>query len=442
MTTTAVEATALVVTPESTNRGAATHSSENGETFKKVLHEQTEKSLEETNPDQRDATSKSTKRNRATSSSAPSVPAGSLETASLASIRSAADTRSQNVHVESKDTNEPTSALARSSDHSADSWRVLAATPDDTSVDGHSSVGTEVSSSTSADPSDTSFATTSATASEMSALTSLPEQAALVTSDGDATGVNPKTSAPSNDSGNSPRTINVTPSSTLADVVPSSLSADSSAIRTALRSVANLTSSRSGAARDGLNSTVSSAGATSDARHAPSVSVSTGRGFDGPIVAPQMATSARTMTSVAPNVSASSTAEASQLDVTDLASSISQATLGSDGSYTINVAMHPSDLGHVEAVVSLNGIDLHVAITPQTSSGHAALANAVETLKSELSRSGLNVNVSLRDPESRSGRGNEDPSRPSTVEADPPGAQIDSMPVSESLNVSQIHLIL
>jgi hypothetical protein len=138
----------------------------------------------------------------------------------------------------------------------------------------------------------------------------------------------------------------------------------------------------------------------------------------------------------------SSDTESSPLDVSDLASSISQATLGSDGSYTINVAMHPSDLGHVQAVVSLSGVDLHVAITAQTPTGHAALANAVESLKSELSRSGLNVNVSLRDPESRSGRGNEHSPRTAPTGADLPNAESEAPSASESLNVSQIHLIL
>jgi hypothetical protein len=149
----------------------------------------------------------------------------------------------------------------------------------------------------------------------------------------------------------------------------------------------------------------------------------------------------RATVSAAPNVTPSDT-EPSSLDISDLSSTLSQATLGSDGSYTINVAMHPSELGHVQAIVSLNGADLHVAITPQTPTGHAALASAVESLKSELSRSGLNVNVSLRDPESHSRRGNEDASRAAPAETDAAVGESDAIPVSDTLSASQIHLIL
>jgi hypothetical protein len=159
------------------------------------------------------------------------------------------------------------------------------------------------------------------------------------------------------------------------------------------------------------------------------------------MVGPPVVSNARAMVA-APNVLASSDAEATSFDVSNLASSITQATLGSDGSYTINVAMHPSDLGHVQAVVSLNGVDLHVAISAQTPTGHAALANAVETLKSELSRSGLNVNVSLRDPESRSGTRNEDAQRSVQIGADESAVESESPPMPKSLNASQIHLVL
>jgi hypothetical protein len=104
--------------------------------------------------------------------------------------------------------------------------------------------------------------------------------------------------------------------------------------------------------------------------------------------------------------------------------------------------MHPSELGHVQAVVSLSGEDLRIAIAPQTAVGHAALSNALQSLKSELSRSGLNVDVSLRDPESRSQRGSEEPSRAPSAEVDAE-TEDSSAPAPEgSVATSQIHLIL
>lgn len=150
--------------------------------------------------------------------------------------------------------------------------------------------------------------------------------------------------------------------------------------------------------------------------------------------------SARTVTATASNATPED-ASTSPLDVMDLATSISQAALGADGSYTLNVAMHPSDLGHVQAVVSLNGEDLHVAITPQTPAGHAALSNAVDALKSELSRGGLNVNVSLRDPESRSGGSGDELPRGASADENVADEGEEVAP-NESLAAGQIHLIL
>lgn len=134
-------------------------------------------------------------------------------------------------------------------------------------------------------------------------------------------------------------------------------------------------------------------------------------------------------------------AATSSLDVDDLAKTISQATTGADGSYTVNVAMHPSELGHVQAVVTVNGEDLHVAISPQTTLGHAALSNAVEGLKGELARGGLNVNISLRDPRSHSGGPREDATPPQSSGAvTAEDTEVDA-PL-ESLSLSQIHLVL
>ena len=205
--------------------------------------------------------------------------------------------------------------------------------------------------------------------------------------------------------------------------------------------VATSTAAQSDTPRTEPDSSTSPGAAASIPRRAEVISVSTDRTYGNLGVGPNMGLNARATVSAAPSAS-SSEVESSLLDVSDLASSISQATLGPDGNYTINVAMHPSDLGHVQAVVSLSGADLHVAITPQTPLGHAALASAVESLKSELSRSGLNVNVSLRDPESQSGRGHETAPRAVANETDLPIAESEAPSVSESLTVSQIHLIL
>jgi Flagellar hook-length control protein FliK len=99
----------------------------------------------------------------------------------------------------------------------------------------------------------------------------------------------------------------------------------------------------------------------------------------------------------------SSEQSSGSLDVDGLSGSISRPLSDGNGTYTVSVAMHPSDLGHLRAVMSLDGNDLQVLITPQTRTGHEALTNAADALKNQLASAGLNVNVTLRDPGSSSG---------------------------------------
>lgn len=86
------------------------------------------------------------------------------------------------------------------------------------------------------------------------------------------------------------------------------------------------------------------------------------------------------------------------IDVSSLAHTISRPLRGGDGNYSVTLAMRPISLGQVQAVVSLRGNDLHVAITPETGAGHDAIASTMTSLKEELSRGGVNVNVTLHDP--------------------------------------------
>ena len=129
------------------------------------------------------------------------------------------------------------------------------------------------------------------------------------------------------------------------------------------------------------------------------------------------------------------------LDVDGLSGSISRPLSGGDGTYTVVVAMHPSDLGHMRAVMSLDGNDLQVSITPQNQAGHAALTRASETLRSQLAGSGLNVNVTLRDPGSSSGGDDQHPPEasggPTTTDIDAAPRPTVPVPVA-----GQIHLVL
>ena len=97
------------------------------------------------------------------------------------------------------------------------------------------------------------------------------------------------------------------------------------------------------------------------------------------------------------------TGQGSTLDVDELSGSISRPLSEGNGTYSVTVAMHPPELGHIQAVVALEGNDLQVSITPQTAVGHDALRASVDVLKHQLARGGVQVNVTLRDPGTQSG---------------------------------------
>jgi flagellar hook-length control protein FliK len=135
---------------------------------------------------------------------------------------------------------------------------------------------------------------------------------------------------------------------------------------------------------------------------------------------------------------------ASSLDVEGLSGSISRPLSDGNGTYTVTVALHPPELGHLQAVVSLDGNDLQVSLTAQTQTGHDALANATEALKNQLARGGVNVNVSLRDPGSQAG--GEQRYRPPTTSGTgsfiTEGSAAEAAPIPSGLGAGQIHLVL
>jgi flagellar hook-length control protein FliK len=135
---------------------------------------------------------------------------------------------------------------------------------------------------------------------------------------------------------------------------------------------------------------------------------------------------------------------ASALDVDDLSGSISRPLSDGNGTYTVTVALHPPELGHVQAVMSLEGNDLVVSLTAQTQTGHDALASASEALKNQLARGGVNVNVTLRDPGSQAGADERyrPPTSPGSAGPLMTGSAATETPLSSGLVSGQIHLVL
>ncbi len=147
--------------------------------------------------------------------------------------------------------------------------------------------------------------------------------------------------------------------------------------------------------------------------------------------------------SAAPSAPSAAAQAASLLDVDGLSGSISRPLSDGNGTYTVTVALHPPELGHVQAVMSLDGNDLSVSLSAQTQTGHDALANAADALKNQLARGGVNVNVTLRDPGSQGGA--EERYRPSAPSGHGPfvtESTATESPLPSGLVAGQIHLVL
>ncbi len=134
------------------------------------------------------------------------------------------------------------------------------------------------------------------------------------------------------------------------------------------------------------------------------------------------------------------------LDVSDLAASISRPLAGGSGDYSVQVSLHPPELGEVRALLSLQGDVLHVTLTPEHSSGFEALSDAMPALHEQLAGGGVEVNVTLGhpgDPQGGAGWGAAD-SRP-TGGASSDGAKPAATPASSPMtdaDPGRIHLVL
>ena len=86
------------------------------------------------------------------------------------------------------------------------------------------------------------------------------------------------------------------------------------------------------------------------------------------------------------------------VDISDLAASISRPLAGGSGDYSVQVSLHPPELGEVRALLSLQGDVLHVTLTPEHSSGFDALSDAMPALHEQLAGGGVEVHVTLGQP--------------------------------------------
>jgi hypothetical protein len=134
------------------------------------------------------------------------------------------------------------------------------------------------------------------------------------------------------------------------------------------------------------------------------------------------------------------------VDISDLAASISRPLAGGSGDYSVQVSLHPPELGEVRALLSLQGDVLHVTLTPEHSTGFDALSDAMPALHEQLAGGGVEVHVTLGqpgDPEGGDGRG---AAEAGTAQNEPSDDTAPIVPVStvpmNSGGPGRIHLVL
>ena len=132
------------------------------------------------------------------------------------------------------------------------------------------------------------------------------------------------------------------------------------------------------------------------------------------------------------------------VDINGLAAAISRPLAAGNGDYSVQVSLHPPELGEVRALLSLQGDALHVTLTPEHSDGYEALSEAMPALHDQLGGGGVEVNVTLGhpgDPQGgASGRG-DDPGAAGTTPA-ATATPASATTLTGSGDPGRIHLIL
>ena len=101
---------------------------------------------------------------------------------------------------------------------------------------------------------------------------------------------------------------------------------------------------------------------------------------------------------------------------TVLTATISKPLSGGNGTYSVTAMLNPPSLGHVQAVVKVDGANVNVAIVAHTPEGHHAIAAHLDELRSELQARGGDVQLSLSDGGAKGGRRDRSEPPPATAQ--------------------------
>jgi hypothetical protein len=134
------------------------------------------------------------------------------------------------------------------------------------------------------------------------------------------------------------------------------------------------------------------------------------------------------------------------VDISDLAASISRPLAEGSGDYSVQVSLHPPELGEVRALLSLQGDVLHVTLTPDHATGFDALSDAMPALHEQLAGGGVEVHVTLGHPGDAEGGAGRGASEAGPAGRAPPddataAASTSAVPVTTA-GPGRIHLVL
>jgi hypothetical protein len=87
-----------------------------------------------------------------------------------------------------------------------------------------------------------------------------------------------------------------------------------------------------------------------------------------------------------------------------LTATLSKPLSEGNGTYSVTAMLNPPSLGHMQAVVKVDGTNVNVAIVAHTPEGHRAIAAHLDELRTELQARGGDVQLSLSDGGAKGGR--------------------------------------
>ncbi|MGD0440428.1 MAG: flagellar hook-length control protein FliK [Acidimicrobiales bacterium] len=124
-----------------------------------------------------------------------------------------------------------------------------------------------------------------------------------------------------------------------------------------------------------------------------------------------------------------------------LTATISRPFNEGNGTYSVTAMLNPPSLGHVQAVVKVDGTNVNVAIVAHTPEGHRAIATHLDELRSELGAHGGDVQLSLSDGGNKgSRRDGSDPAPATAQESEEAEALV--LTVAPAQGAKSLHVIL